>query len=103
MSASYNTLADKAQAAAKAALDMQSAWEFLSADLDSLATDVDKGIVSTGDVRTLFLTASDSMIKSVQQDTATIRQQMTGVTSLQAPAGTSIGDFAVSVAQKHAA
>jgi non-hemolytic enterotoxin B/C len=103
MSNGYTAFSNQIRAAAQAALDMQSAWEFLGADLGSLASDLDKGITSVGVVRTLFLNASNSMIKTVQQDTDTIRGQMAGLTNRTAPAGQSIGDFTVSVAQTVAA
>jgi hypothetical protein len=103
MANGYSALSNQIRQAAQAALEMQSAWNFLGDDLDSLASDLDKGITNAGAVRTLFLTAANSMITTVQQDTNTIRSQMSGATTQQAPAGTSIGDFAVSVAQRVAA
>ncbi len=102
MANGYSAFSNQIRLAAQAALDMQSAWEFLSADLENLATDLDKGITNTDAVRTLFLTAANSMIKTVQADTDNIRKQMIGTTHQDAPDGMTIGDFAVQVAKQHA-
>ncbi|MBB5019302.1 hypothetical protein HNQ59_002600 [Chitinivorax tropicus] len=103
ISGAIGSLQSQAAAAVTAASQMTDAWNFLTGDLGTLADDLNKGIISTGTLRTLFLTAANSAIQQVLQDTTIIKTQMTGVQSLVAPQGTNIGDYMVALATKQAA
>ena len=108
MSSGYTSLNNQAQSAMTAATQMSNAWNFLSGDLGNLASDLEKGITSTDQARTIFLTAANTVITSVIQDVTIIKNQMAGVISSVAPIGsggsksTTIGDYIVSEANKYA-
>jgi len=99
----YEGLRLKAEAAVTAAIDMKNAWDFLSADLGNLATDLEKGVLNAEGTRTLFLTAANSEIQTIRRDMETIRAQMAGVQQVNAPAGTKVGNLTHSTSQKLAA
>jgi len=103
LSTGYSALANGAKAALNAATQMQNAWNFLHDDLNNLASDLQNGITSTGDLRQIWLNAANSVVRQVEIDTNIIKKQMAGVESVTAPSGTSIGDFAVAEAKKRAA
>ncbi|MBV9505106.1 MAG: HBL/NHE enterotoxin family protein [Acidobacteriia bacterium] len=103
MSTAYNSLAQQAQAAAQAALEMQNAWDFLGGHLGSLAEDINKGILAKDAVRKLWLTTANGILVKVNNDIDIIQGQMTGAQSVQAPKGTNIGEFVVERAKKMAA
>ena len=99
----YGSLRDNAKNAVEAAGKMKSAWEYLKDDLGALSDDLQNGIKSTDVVRTLFLNAAGTAVKTVITDTNIIKGQMTGTQLLIAPAGQSVSDYVVQVAQKQAA
>lgn len=99
----YTSLNNQAMAAMQAATQMKNAWGFLSSDLGSLISDLENGITSTDQARTLFLTASNGIVQSVLTDTDIIKSQMAGATNSVAPTGQKIGDYIVSVAKQYKA
>ena len=103
LSTGYSALADGASSALTAATQMQSAWNFLHDDLTNLSSDLQKGIINAAGARTIWLTAANTVVKAVQDDTNIIKNQMAGVQQLTAPPGTNIGEFVVAEAKKMAA
>jgi hypothetical protein len=59
--------------------------------------------MSADAARMLFLTAANGSVKSILQDTSTIKNQMAGVTSMVAPKGMTVGAYAVEKARNMAA
>lgn len=103
ISGAIGSLNSQASAALTAATQMENAWSFLAADLDTLAGNLKSGITNTGTLRSLFLNAANGATKTVIDDTNIIKAQMTGVQNLTAPANTNISTFIVDVANQHAA
>lgn len=101
ISTAYTGLKNQAGDAVTAATAMENAWNFLSSDLGNLINDLDKGIMDTGELRKIFLTAANSTVQSVIADTTIIKNQMTGVSFSVAPPQTHIGDYIVSLAKQH--
>ncbi|MCU7879993.1 MAG: alpha-helical pore-forming toxin family protein [Candidatus Thiodiazotropha sp. (ex Lucinoma aequizonata)] len=102
----YNNFNTQVKVGVTASTQMINAWRFLSSDLGNLADDLDKGVKSAGDIRTLYLKAANSVISGkngIDTDINTIKHQMTGVQSKVAPEGVHIGDFINQLAKKHAA
>ncbi len=93
ISSSYNLLATQAGEAQKAAIEMKNAWEFLGRDLDVLAQDLNNGVLSTGKLRELWLTAANKGVVTVQEDVSTIKGQMTGVNTATAPNSEDLATF----------
>lgn len=100
ISSGYNSLLTQVKGAVEAATQMQNAWQFLSSDLGNLVADLQKGIQSADQVRTLFLTAANTEIQTVITDINTIKGQMAGVTNIVAAPGQTVGDAIVEAAQK---
>ncbi|HHI92325.1 MAG TPA: hypothetical protein ENK04_02250 [Gammaproteobacteria bacterium] len=103
VSSSYQSLATQVKNAVDAATQMENAWEFLSSDLGSMITDLKNGIQNAGQIRTLFLTATNTEIKTVITDIDTIKGQMAGVTTIVAKQGQTVGEALVAAAQTAAA
>jgi uncharacterized protein YukE len=99
----FANLKDQVATAVQAATAMQNAWSFLESDLGNLASDLNKGIIGTDIIRTLWLNTANSAIQPVQTDIATIKQQMAGTSLRIAPKGTPIGTYVGDVAQGLAA
>lgn len=93
MSSAYGSLKGQSLAAMNAATQMGNAWQFLSGDLSNLISDLEKGITSADKVRMLFLTAANSVIKDVANDTNIIKGQMAGVKGFKTPKGEYVGPF----------
>lgn len=103
ISGAYQSLVGQVKTAVDAAQQMETAWSFLSSDLGSLVSDLDQGIMSAGQVRTLFLTAANSEVATVIKDIATIKAQMAGVQKVDVPKGQTVGEAIVAAAKKAAA
>ena len=98
----YQSLGTQVKQAVAAATDMKNAWNFLGSDLDTLVSDLDKGITNVGKVRQLFLTAANTEVGTVIKDIDVIKTQMTNPTRVPVPAGKTVGDAIVAAAQKAA-
>jgi non-hemolytic enterotoxin B/C len=103
VSSAYNSLHGAAAASMTAATSMASGWTSLEADLGTLSSNLENGIMSADAARMLFLTAANGSVKSILQDTSTIKNQMAGVTSMVAPKGMTVGAYAVEKARNMAA
>lgn len=75
----YTTLSRQVGEAITAVDNMNNAWNLISSDLNSMATDLDGGIKSTDYIRNLFLTAASKLIPSINADIYNIEQQLSGV------------------------
>jgi non-hemolytic enterotoxin B/C len=93
MSSAYTTLGNQAQQALAAAQQMQQAWTYLNSDLDTLVANLDKGIISTGKVRELFLTTANGSMASVKTDVGIIKGQMTGIDVQIIPANLTVSQY----------
>ena len=91
----YESLSSQVGIAVDAATSMLNAWEFLSEDLGSMISDLEKGITNTGTLRKIFLTAANTAIKVVIKDIQSIKQQMEGVETIVAKKGQTVGDAIV--------
>jgi len=74
----YQSLSDQVGKAVEAATEMKNAWGFLSSDLGNMISDLNNGIKSAEQIRTIFLTAAQTEVNKVIADIATIQGQMTG-------------------------
>ena len=81
----------------------KNAWNFLSSDLGNMIRDLNNGIMSVGQIRTIFLTAANTEIQTVITDINTIKFQMAGVTTIVAKPGQTVGEALVAAAQAAAA
>jgi hypothetical protein len=79
ISSGFKSLADGATAAVQATQEMANAWSLLGDDLGSLVNSLTKGQTTVDALRTLFVTAAQGNVKTVQQDVITIKGQLTGV------------------------
>ena len=93
MSTSYKNLYTQATEAHKAANEMKNAWDFLSSDLSTLSEDLKNGTLSTGQLRSLWLSAADNAVETVKNDIGIIKGQMTGVTTATAPNNENLAEF----------
>ena len=92
ISSAYTNLNTLAATAATAAQQMGNAWESLQGDLGSLISDLQNGIKSTDEIRTMWLNAANNEVKTVIQDINVIKQQMAGVNTTNVPKGESLAD-----------
>lgn len=92
ISTAYGSLSMQVTGAMNAATAMSNGWNSLSSDLDSLANDLQSGIISTDTARLLFLTASNNLIPTIKQDINTIKYQMAGV-NIQHVANYNLSDY----------
>lgn len=103
ISSSYKSLSSNLNDAVGAASQMENAWNFLSSDLGNMIRDLNNGIMSVGQIRTIFLTAANTEIQTVITDINTIKFQMAGVTTIVAKPGQTVGEALVAAAQAAAA
>ena len=80
----YTSLLNKVKDAASASLRMENAWEALPNDLGTLITDLQNGLLSSDQIRTLFLTEANDNVQIVIEDIDTIKAQMERVTEIVA-------------------
>ncbi|MBB5471046.1 hypothetical protein HDG32_007201 [Paraburkholderia sp. CI2] len=80
VSGGYTTLSNKVGDAITAATAMANAWNSVASDLTDIIGDLQSGVMSTDDVRTLFVTAANGEIGTLLQDIQTVKAQMAGVT-----------------------
>ncbi|MEW8388701.1 MAG: HBL/NHE enterotoxin family protein [Candidatus Thiodiazotropha sp.] len=99
ISNAYGSIGDQLSRSVKAAMDMQDAWTFLNADLDSLVRDLEKGIVSADNVQKMWLRSANKQITAVTTDINNIKKQMAGVKVVVAEKGTTVGDAIRQAAQ----
>jgi non-hemolytic enterotoxin B/C len=93
ISTAFTTLSNQVNGAITAARQMSTAWDLLGNDLGTLSDNLKNGIQNADAVRTLFLTAADSVLQNqVVTDIATIKQQMTGVIQIPAVSGRSMAE-----------
>ncbi|MGF1735086.1 HBL/NHE enterotoxin family protein [Photobacterium satsumensis] len=91
----FNSLNGQLSHAITATDSMKNAWGLLSGDLGNLADNLNKGIISTDTLRTLFLTAADGQLKVVKHDIDIIKGQMTNIRMIDAPKGETASQAAV--------
>lgn len=99
ISSGYQGLLNQVTNAVSAATQMQNAWSFLSSDLGSMISDLQNGIQSPDQIRTIFLTAANTEIQTVLTDINTIKGQMAGVTNIVASAGQTVGQALIAATQ----
>jgi hypothetical protein len=92
VSSALGSLAVSARSAATASQAMSTAWGSLATDLDHLATNLKKGIVSTDYIQQLHLTTAEMTFERVREDATTIKHQMAGVEQIKAPSNTLVAD-----------
>ncbi|WP_422104454.1 HBL/NHE enterotoxin family protein [Winogradskyella sp.] len=93
MSGAYTQLSKQIASAVVAANAMEAAWQIISDDLDSLINDLQDGILSSDDVRKMFLTEANTDIKILQGEIQVIKQQMAGVKTKTLPQRETIREF----------
>lgn len=103
ISSAYQSLSAQVTAAVTAATQMESAWSFLSGDIGNMISDLNSGSLSTGEIRTLFLTAANTAVQTVLTDSNIIKGQMAGVTTIVAPPGQTVGQALAAAAQQSVA
>jgi hypothetical protein len=98
ISSGYQSLLSQVKNAVDAATEMENAWGFLSSDLGSMISDLQNGVQNAGTLREIFLSAANTVMKTVTADIATIKTQMAGVTIIVARPGQTVGDALVAAA-----
>lgn len=96
ISSAYTQLKNQGVSAMNAATQMQNGWTSLTADLGSMASDLQNGILSTDAVRTLWLTGANNLVPTILTDVATIKAQMAGV-QLSNSGTTDLGTYLQSI------
>ena len=89
----FNLLKNSVEDAVTASEQMSDAWENLNSDLSNLSSDLSSGLQSADEIRTIFLTAANSEIQQVIQDSDNIKAQLDGVTLVQTQPNQSLQDF----------
>lgn len=102
ISSSYSQLKDQGVASMNAATQMQNAWTSLSSDLGNMASDLQKGILSTDTLRTLWLNGANNLVPTILTDISTIKAQMAGVSVANA-GSQDLGTYVLEQAHKNAA
>ena len=74
ISVGYKSLNNQVKGAVTAASGMSNAWYSLSDDLNSMIDDLRNGIKSAREIRTIFLTAANTIIKTVLSDINIIKK-----------------------------
>jgi hypothetical protein len=92
------SLSTQARNAVTACNEMSNAWSLMSSDLQSLYDDLYNGMTSTDIIQELFLTTAQAEIEECAKDVSTIKAQLTGVSSVVVPAGTTIEEYMASLA-----
>jgi non-hemolytic enterotoxin B/C len=103
ISSSYQSLVGQVNNAVQAATAMENAWNSLSSDLGSLISDLQNGVQNADTLRTIFLDAANTVVKTVVTDISTIKGQLAGVTTIVAQPGQTVGQALVAAAQQKAA
>lgn len=93
ISTTYQTLQNSVESAVTAAESMSNAWENLKSDLSNLVTDLNEGLTKTGEIRKLFITASNNEVQQVIQDSDNIKTQLDGVNVVIAKPGQTLADL----------
>ncbi|MDN7184561.1 alpha-helical pore-forming toxin family protein [Caballeronia sp. SEWSISQ10-4 2] len=102
VSSGYSALANQVNNSITAASAMANAWSSVQSDLENLVSDLNNGIQTADEVRSLFVTAANGEIKTVLTDIQTIKQQMDGIqVQVAAPAQT-VSNLLTLVAKKAA-
>ena len=99
ISSGYKSLNNQVNSAVTASTGMSNAWISLSDDLKSMIDDLQNGVTSAGIIRKIFLTAANTVIKTILTDIDTIKKQMSGVTNIVAEKGQTVGEAAVAAAK----
>ena len=93
ISSAYTQLASQVSEAADAADYMVSAWKLLNEDLASMIDDLQNGILSTDNARTMFLQETNTDIQRLLADLAVIKEQMAGITQTTVPSGSNMAAY----------
>lgn len=102
ISSSYAQLKNQGIASMNAATQMQNAWTSLSSDLGNMASDLQKGILSTDTLRTLWLNGANNLVPTILTDISTIKAQMAGV-SVANSGSQNLGTYVLEQAHANAA
>jgi len=89
----FRDLSSQAETAAIAAKEMTNTWKSLTKELNSLIADLSNGILSTAQVRELFLNQANNEIADLQDTINTIRQQMSGIVTVTLPEGETVQSY----------
>lgn len=96
VTSTFTSLKSAVQGAITASEQMSDAWENLNSDLLNLSSDLSNGLQSVDEVRTLFLTAANSEIPQVIQDSDNIKSQLVGVRVVKTQPGQTLQDYITS-------
>jgi hypothetical protein len=98
ISSGYNSLVSSCQEAISASQEMQGAWDSLHGNLDNILKDLNQGIISTGQVRKIFLDTVNSELKDLQAKIGVIKGQLAGVRVTVSSADKTVGQTIIEVA-----
>eukprot|EP00800_Vazella_pourtalesii_P008122 TRINITY_DN2158_c0_g2_i3.p1 TRINITY_DN2158_c0_g2~~TRINITY_DN2158_c0_g2_i3.p1 ORF type:complete len:289 (+),score=33.06 TRINITY_DN2158_c0_g2_i3:204-1070(+) len=93
----FTSLRNKARNAVTASKEMGNAWQSLSDDLGTMTSDLTNGILSTGQIRQLFLTDANEDVQTVLTDIGIIKEQMAGVQNIVAKKGETVSEAILAV------
>lgn len=96
VTSTFSLLRHSVEGAITASEQMSDAWENLNSDLSNLSSDLSSGLQSADEIRMFFLTASNSEIQQVIQDSDNIKGQLDGVDLVQTQPNQSLQDFITS-------
>ena len=98
ISSGYLQFAAQATNAMQAVTQMDNAWQSLGSDLGNMAQDLQKGILAPDVLRTLFLTASNNLIPTINTDITLIKFQIEGIRESNS-GNVNLGDYVTNLAK----
>jgi len=93
ISTGYGSLVKQVEGAVEAATNMEDSWRQLGGNLETMWKDLADGVDTPGTMRTQFLTDANTEVQEVIKDIATVKEQVSGVKLLTAPAGQTVADM----------
>ncbi|WP_394750815.1 HBL/NHE enterotoxin family protein [Spongiimicrobium salis] len=97
----YNLLSNQLKKAVAAADLMENTWQTIADDLENLIDDLHSGIITEGQVRTLFLKEANTDIKTLLSEIKIIKDQMAGVSSKVLPKGETVNTYLKQLEKGH--
>ncbi|KAI6661634.1 hypothetical protein LOD99_13507 [Oopsacas minuta] len=94
----YAALLNQVKSASEASLIMERAWASLSTDLHSMFDYLNSGIMSTGQIREIFLRDADGCVQVVIEDINVIQLQMAGIATNVAEGDETVSDVIMETA-----
>lgn len=93
LSNQFSLLQSQASQSVTAATQMSAAWQSLIGSTENYINNLKQGTISPDVLRTLYLQTANNTIPVLDSEISVIRQQMSGVSILSVPTGTSLTSY----------